>query len=361
MLAAAALLSLQSFAQISNINNAAIALRNSELEDAKKAVIEAVVHPDTKEDAKAWFYYAAVYDTIYNNPVYAGLVDPDFEEKFFTACKKCIELDAKKRYEYYCKDQAIINSAFRSFNKGITENNKQNYAAANRYYQMVLDVIPYDANGDLKKNNLSEKNIYLYMANASIQGKDKTGAKKYLQKLMDLNYDDHLIYLQMVSIYLEEGDTTSAFKFLDLGRQKYPNEKDLITQELNIYMVQGKQDVLIDKLNAALELAPEDYTLLFVRGTVYDNFAAVANKNYKHDRDTIAHLKKKASAEKVPTKKATYSNAAGNYAKSAENNLTKSREYTEKAEQNYLKVIELKEDYIDDRIKTPIKTYIDDK
>lgn len=347
MLAAATLLSLNTFAQTSKINDAAIGLRNGEMEDAKKAVNDAVIHPDTKDDPKAWFYFAAVYDTIYNNPLYGSLIDGDYEEKFLNACKKCIELDVKKRYEYYCKDQAIINSAFRSFNKGVMANQNKDYETANRYYQMVLDVLPYDKNEDLKKNNLSEKNVYLYMANAAFQGKDKQNAKIYLQKLMDLNYDDHLIYLQMVSIYLEENDTAMAFKYLDLGRQKYPSEKDLITQELNIYLVQHKQDVLLEKLNVALLLNPEDFTLQFVRGTVYDNFSNDFARKYKHDRDTCVYLKRKSTTEKVPAKKAAYTAALNKYSVSAETNLKNSKDYSAIAESDYLKVVEINPEFID--------------
>nr|MBC7612336.1 hypothetical protein [Pseudopedobacter sp.] len=347
MLTVVALASLQVFAQNSNIESAAIYLRNGEMEDAKKAIDAAVLHPETKNDPKAWFFYTAVYDTLYVNPLYANIMGNDIEEKFFYACKKCIETDVKKRYESYCKDQAIINSAFRSFNRGVSANQQKDYKTALKFYQMVLEVLPYDKNEDLKKNNLSEKNVYLYMANAAVQGGDKQNGKKYLQKLMDLNYDDHLIYMQMATLYLEESDTTSAMKFIDKGREKYPTEKDLITQELNIYLVQGRQDILINKLNSALDINPDDITLLFVRGSVLDNFANEHLKKYKHERDTATILKRKISTEKIPAKKTAMATSYTNFTKAAELNLKLSKENVVKAETDYKKVTELNPDYID--------------
>ncbi len=341
------LISFQAFSQNSNIESAAIYLRNGELEDAKKSIDAAVMNPESKDNPKAWFYFIAVYDTIYRNPAYASLIEPDLVDKFYDACKKCIETDVKNRYSYYCKDQAIINSAFMSFNKGISFYEQKDYKTALKYYQNVLDIMPYDKNEDLKKNNLSEKNIYLYMAFASIQSDNKAKAKIFLQKLMDLNYDDHLIYLQMVAIHLEEKDTATAVKFLDLGRQKYPTEKDLINQELNIYLNQGRRDVLVNKLNAALEINNEDITLLYVRGNVFDNFSSEFLKKYKHDRDTINSLKSRALTEKTPARKASYTNASNSFQASAESNLKKSREFVIKAEQDYKKVLELNADYID--------------
>jgi len=297
------LASLQGFAQKSKVESAALYLRNGEIEDAKKSIDEAVLHEDTKADPKAWFYLTAVYDTIYRNPAYAALAGTDLVDKFFNGCKKCIEYDAKARYSYYCKDQAIINAAFMLYNKAYNAYDAKDYASAIKYYQNTLEVIPYDKNEDLKKNNLSENNIYLYMAYAAVQGEDKPKAKQYLQKLIDLNYQDHLIHMQMVNIYLEEKDTTTALQYMDKARSLFPQEKDLINQELNIYLAQGKMDVLIDKLNAALEVNSEDKTLLYVRGNVFDNFANDYLKKSKHDRDTSSTLKRKAQTEKVPAKK----------------------------------------------------------
>ncbi|MCA0428043.1 MAG: hypothetical protein LCH37_11460 [Bacteroidetes bacterium] len=341
------LASLQGFAQKSKVESAALYLRNGEIEDAKKSIDEAVLHEDTKADPKAWFYLTAVYDTIYRNPAYAALAGTDLVDKFFNGCKKCIEYDAKARYSYYCKDQAIINAAFMLYNKAYNAYDAKDYASAIKYYQNTLEVIPYDKNEDLKKNNLSENNIYLYMAYAAVQGEDKPKAKQYLQKLIDLNYQDHLIHMQMVNIYLEEKDTTTALQYMDKARSLFPQEKDLINQELNIYLAQGKMDVLIDKLNAALEVNSEDKTLLYVRGNVFDNFANDYLKKSKHDRDTSSTLKRKAQTEKVPAKKQALNNAANNFTKSSATNLNKSKEFAAKAEVDYLKVVELDPDYID--------------
>jgi Tfp pilus assembly protein PilF len=347
MLFALLAISLAAGAQTNRVNDAAIYLRNGEIEDAKKAAEEAIEHPDTKADVKAWYYYVSILDTIIKNPTaYSKLAD-NVNEKFYGACMNCVKFDAKNKYGYYCKEQALINSAFLSFNSGIAAYEAKDYAKAIAYYQMVLDVIPFDKNEDLKKNNLSEKNIYLYMAYSAVQSKNNEKAKIYLGKLIEMNYDDHLIFSQMVNIHLEEGDTTKALTVLDDARKRYPSEKDLINQELNIYLAAGKQEVLIDKITAALELNPDDATLLYVRGNIYDNFSNDFNKRFRAQRDSVSIWKRKANTEKVLAKKTIFITNAGNCQKRADALLVTSKEYAAKAEIDYKKVVELNPEYID--------------
>lgn len=341
-------LTLPAIAQKSKVESAAIYLRNNEIEDAKKAIDEAVEHPDTKTDAKAWFYYASVYDSIYRNKQFmAQFNEPNIVEKFHNACKNCITHDTKNRYGYYCKEQGIINSAFMAFNKGIEKYEAQKFEEAIKYYQMVLDVLPFDKNGDLRKNNLAETNVILYMTYAAIQGEKKDEAKKLINKLMDLNYDDPVIYIQMVVMHLEEGDTTSALTYVDKGKAKFSSNKDLTNLELNIYLAQGKQDVLLDRLNNALENDPYSASLFYVRGNVYDNFASAETKKAKKAREEATAAQKKALTEKDPAKKQRLNAEAAAKRKTESELNKKSAEFGAKAEADYLKVIELEPTNID--------------
>ncbi len=340
-------ISLTAMAQNSNVESAAIYLRNGEIEDAKKSIDLAIVHPETKANPKAWYYYVSILDTIYRNPAYANIMDADIADKFYNGCLRCIETDVKNKYSFYCKDQAILNSAFMNFNKGISAYEQKDFKSAIRYYETVLSVIPYDKNEDLKKNNLSEKNIYLYMALSAMQSSDNPKSKIYLKKLMDLNYDDPVIYMQMANIYLEEKDTTTALQVIEQGRTKYPSEKDLINQELNIYMSMGRQDILVDKLNAAIEINPDDPMLLFVRGSVYDNYANDVNKKRKSIKEQATNTRKKAQIEKAPAKKTVFVKMADDLQKDYENEGKRANEYAAKAELDYKKVVELNPDYID--------------
>ncbi len=336
---------LDSFAQKSNIESAVIYLRNSEIEDAKKAIDEAAVNADTKDDPKMWSVRAAVYDSIYRNPELKGL-DNNTEEKFVTACIKCMETDVKKRYEDYC-GFAVINGAFAAYNKAIEYYQNDDAANALKYFQYVIDVFPYDKNGDLKKNNINEKTITLNMASLALKTKNNTDAKKHLQKLIDLDYNDPIIYLLMANVYYTEGDTTNGLSYTEKGRLRFPSDKDLINQELNIYLAQGKQNILMDKLNEALAQDEENATLLFVRGNVYDNYSVTAQKEYKHARDTVAKLNSKMKVEKVAVNKIKLDASIKKYNKNADSLSKVQKQFSALAEKDYLKVVEINPEYLD--------------
>ncbi|NBV04884.1 MAG: tetratricopeptide repeat protein [Cytophagia bacterium] len=79
------------------------------------------------------------------------------------------------------------------------------------------------------------------------------------------------------------GDTAAALQYLAQGRQAYPNDIGLVIDELNIYLSQGKQEMAIEKLTAAIALDPSNVNLYFARGTAYDNTkkSDLAEADYK--------------------------------------------------------------------------------
>jgi uncharacterized protein YpiB (UPF0302 family) len=333
-------------AQKSAVESAAIYLRNGEMEDAQKSIDAAAENDETKNDPKMWFYRSAVYDTLTRNPDYAKFVGNDGVEKLAIACRKCVDTDTKKRYSYYC-DLAVVNSAFLTYNKAIEFVQAKDAKNAVKYFQYTLDVIPYDKGNDLKKNNINEKNILLSLADLGLKTQDYPLAKTNLQKLIDMDYQDPVVYLLMGNIYFVEGDTTKGMGYVDQGRSKFQTDKDLINMELNVYMAQGRQDILLKKLDDALNLDNENITLLFVRGNVYDSYAANAVKQGRSARDTSAILSKKAKAQTNPASKTKLETASKNYAKLSDSLIRSSKDYVAKAEADYKRVVELKDDYID--------------
>lgn len=333
------------YAQRSNVESAIMYIRTSNVEDAKQAIDEAAVHQDTKNDVKMWATRAAVYDTIYRNPEYKKL-DNNTEEKFITACLKCLETDVKKRYEYYC-GYAVINAAFAAYNKAVEYYSANDPQNAVKFFQYVIDIFPYDKNGDLKKNNINEKLITKSIADLYYINKEYDNALIYYDKLIKMNYDDPLIFLYASNISFVLGDTTKGMTYVDEGRKHFATDKNLINQELNIYMAQGKQNVLIDKLNETLATDEENATLLFVRGNVYDNFATASQKQAKQARDTADILTKKARNEKVPANKTKLQNAAKNYNQLADSLFKNQKQNIALAEKDYLKVTEVNPENLD--------------
>jgi tetratricopeptide (TPR) repeat protein len=112
-----------------------------------------------------------------------------------------------------------------------------------------------------------------------------------------------LIYYFNAETFLKSGDTTQALESVSIGRNKFTNDKDLINYELNIYLKQGKSDVLLNKVNEALSIDPDNSTLIYVRGNIYDKFAADKYMAAEKAQDEAEKLERKAKNEKVPANK----------------------------------------------------------
>lgn len=340
-------ITIHSWAQKSQIESAALYLNNLEMEDAKKAIDAANDHPDTKDNVKMLYYRAAIYDTIFTSKdAKIRAVDIDAAEKWAIAAKRCLELDKKEIYKEQM-EYNIVNAAFACNSAAYDASKRGDYAKTQAYYQMVIELLPYDKNGDMRTNNLTEKSIVFNQFYFSNKEKNKVDQKKYLKRLIELDYQDHLIYAYLTNIYLEEGDTATAISYLDKGRALYPEKKDLISIEINLYITQGKIGLLLQKVELANEQKPDDPELIYTRGNLYDNAASGLNKEIKAFRDDANSASKKAKAEKnAVTKKQLESSAKDYLAKAAEISK-KANEYSTKAEADYLKAIDLNPDMID--------------
>ena len=339
------LITVSSWAQKSQIESAALYFNNSEIEDAKKSIDAAFEHPDTKDNVKMLYFRAAIYDTIFTSEKFKSL-DIDAAEKWALAARRCLELDKKELYKEVM-EYNIVNAAFACNTAAYDANKRGDYVKTQSYYQLVIDLLPYDKFGDMKTNNLTEKSIVFNQFYFSNKEKNKDDQKKYLNRLVELDYQDHLIYFYLTNIYLEAGDTATAITYLDKGRSLFPEKKDLIGMEINLYLSMGKVSELLSKVELANEQKPDDAELIYTRGNLYDNAAGGFNKEIKAIREEANSITKKAKAEKNATTKKTLEASAKEKLAKITDIAKKANEYTAKAEADYFKAIELNPEMID--------------
>jgi Tfp pilus assembly protein PilF len=345
ILGSAILLSAQVMAQKNNVESAAIYLRNAEVPEALEVIEKAAIHNDTKNDPKMWFYRTAVYDSIYRNKQYHPIAQ-NIEENLVISALQCLQSDVKKKYEYYC-GYAIINGAFAAYNKAYEYLQNQDADNASKYFNYVIQVVPYDKNKDLQKNNINENNINLAVADMFLRNEKFEQARAPLQKLIDAGYNDPIIYVLMANTYNILGDTASGLSFIEKGRTNFPTDKDLIITELNIYLNQGKQQILMQKLNDALEIDGDNPTLLYVRANIFDNFTNNAFKSSEMLRDSANNISRKAKREQVAATKTRLSNQVKEINRQADSAMSQALDFANKAETDYLKAVDVNPDYLD--------------
>ncbi len=276
------IVSLAGFSQNFNVQSAANSYKDlkytktsagrlKDLTDAKNFIDLAAVNEQTSNDPKMWYYRGRIFLEMDQDTLEAiKSLDVDAIEKSAVSFINCKKTDAKKNFTEDC-DNNIWISGVRLYNKATAALNKGDYERATRYFNLTMDIIPFDKDNNLKRNTITPDIINYNLAKTGIKSKDDAKAKLYLQKLIDGKYNDPNIYLQMSKVYLDEKDTVKALSYVEQGRKIFDENTNLLNAEINIYSAQGKIDALIEKFTNAIDLNPESELLYYNRGTLYEN------------------------------------------------------------------------------------------
>lgn len=311
-----------------------------DLLDAQKNIDEAIAHEKSMNEAKTWYYRGNVYFAIANSkaPEFAdqkasanetalksymkalvlNFKDPELQKldleknpadvmKFFTALN-----DKSTKYVDQMWTADIIGQKFpymaNSFlNQGV------DYFTKSKDYQKAMESFEAAVGVAALTGKVDTMSMY-YTAMAAEKAGNKDKAIQLYEGLTQMKYqgdgDGPRIYLALSQLYKEKGDKDKSLKVLQAGRKAYPDDKNLILEELNHYLAAGKLNEALDNLNLAVSKDPNNHTLHFALGTVYDN---LANPEKDKMQPTDAEYK----------------------------------DYIAKAEQAYKKAIEIKPDYFD--------------
>lgn len=264
------LIAVQGWAQSNNVQSAANSLKYNEFANAKKFIDLAAENELTANNPKMWYYRAKIYQAIADDSAStANNLDPDAAEKAATSFINLYKTDTKKNY-LEDADKIAWTSGYSLFNSAVKAYMKNETERATRLYTLSLDIFPLDKDNNLKRNNITPELVYKNLYFTAYKAKDFPKAKQHLQKLIDLKFNDPKIYLYMCRINLEEKDTASAIASIEKGRAIFDDNSILMNEEIRLYVLTGKTDILIEKLNQSIENAPDNEYLFLTRGTLYD-------------------------------------------------------------------------------------------
>ena len=268
-------ISLSVNAQQSNVQSAARSLsfdpmKYADLVNAKKSIDLAAESESTSNDPKMWYYRGKVYNMINSNTeAQKNNLDPEAIEKAVQSFINCIKTDTKKNY--YDEVKSLVwQSAITLFNKGVNAYSSNNPEGAMKMYEIIFGVFPLDPDNNLKRNNITPDILNKNMYFAANKTGDKAKARSYLQKLIDNKFNDPKIYLWMSRSYLEQSDTVNAISNIEKGRTIFDDNSSLMNEEIRLYLLTGKTEVLIEKLAASIESAPDNENLYLTRASLYE-------------------------------------------------------------------------------------------
>ncbi len=329
-----------SFSQSMQVQNMFNYLRNKEYEKAKSSADAASIHETTKLSSKMWLYRGNVYRAIYTDTSKKVRdIDLAAEEKALEAYINCLKYDKDVIYKEDAKGPLVLTAA--------ATRNKSNYYKQNKefdnaiYCLELLELsLPFDFDQGIKRNNITKEKLLFDKFDLYKFAANKSKTIEYANKLIEANYKDSKIYTDMVKISLMDKDTSAALSYIEKGKIMFEDNMTLIGTEIDIFLARKKINELKDKLNKAIDLAPDNELLHAVLGQVYEKSGDLVNS----EKEYLKALEIKPDYEIINFKLgAFYFNLAAEFNKKLNDlppkETVKSKDYNEKIIDNFKKAI----------------------
>lgn len=256
-------ISLNAYSQKAAIQTAINYLNYGELDKAKEAIDGASNNESTAGIAKTWYIRGKVYHAIHESTdaKYTAL-KPGALQEALTSYQKTMELDTKKEYKEEML-QRLAGAAGAMMNEGVNAYRDKKYEEALMYFNKSREI-------NSKYLNYTDT---LAIYNSALAA-EKTGKSKEaiddLNQLTAMNYGGAKMYSLLATLQLESKDTTAALTTINSGRQKYPEDNNLVIQGLNIYLQSGRDKEAYEQLDAAIQKDPGNANLYYAKGVLSD-------------------------------------------------------------------------------------------
>lgn len=210
---------------------------------------------------KTWRYRGDIYMNIALDSA-LSVEFPDALTKSFESYLKARELDKRGSYADQIK-MGLTRAMNKSMNDGIGKYNAKdyggaamNFALSNRVSQEAFD---------------STFTLALYNTALSYEkAGDLDNAVKYYYECAEIKYQVPEVYLLIANLYSNAEQEDKALEVLQKARMEYPKDKNLILEELNIYLRNKEYEKAKSNLAMAIEADPSNEVLFFSQGAVND-------------------------------------------------------------------------------------------
>lgn len=271
--------------------------RDKDCEDLKKGVesIESAINDEkTNTWAKTWYYGGNLYFNAALNQ------DADCSQQFEKPLDKTFDFYVKAM-QYNIKSEDASNLDIESDQGmlkllGLIYNKETDFEDPTYMRDILGQKFPYLANAFINTGveafqaedyeralELSEKSVgvnafmnrfdSLGMFNAALAAErleKYDDALAYYSVLTAVGYGGPDLFMYMASIHERRGDTTKKMEVIRKGREAYPKDPNLITEELSYLISTGQTDKALENFDDAIAADPSNPSLYYNRGIIYD-------------------------------------------------------------------------------------------
>lgn len=281
--------------------------------EAAKAIEPALTNPETANDPETWKlagdFQKAIYDEE-NMKLYLPGGQADTTKlynslvKMFEYYLKCDETEQAKvqsgelKKAKYRKKNADALKAVRMnlINGGADAYNRNDYAAAQKYFGLFVDVVNEPLFADdaaLKADTLNA--LYAnYAAMAAAMQKDNNDVIKYGKIGKEDKNEGWRSLMYMAETYSKElNDTAKWLEVLKEGTDRFPEQDFFVGNIMDYYIQKGMVDEGLNQINQLLSVKETPY-YLYVKGILlyekkqYDDAVATFNKIIANNTDLVA-------------------------------------------------------------------------
>ncbi|MCX6325911.1 MAG: tetratricopeptide repeat protein [Bacteroidia bacterium] len=238
------------------------------LDKAKEAIDQALVD----EKSKDWFntYFAkgklcqACFES--DNPKFKDFY-PDPLAEAYAAYEKAMELDPKGTMKKKIITTLTYNSlAVNLYAQGSARFEAKNYEGALKSFESQIIITESD-----KYAGVVDTGMYYNAGLAAVNSGKYNEAIKHFNKCAEMKYLGITPYYQIYESYLGLGDTIKAESILTGLSSKFPDDKTITLQLIDLYLKSNKTEEALKYIIVAKEADPTNFSLYLAAGITFLN------------------------------------------------------------------------------------------
>jgi tetratricopeptide (TPR) repeat protein len=256
------------FAQKGKVTSAMTFIEQGTLDKAKEALDQAMTDPKTMNWFNTYFAKGKLCQAVYksDNPKFKAFYTDPLDEAY-NAYEKAIQLDAKGGIKKRIITGMVYNAlALDLYSQGGAQFDSKDYAGALKSFETQIKITESD-----KYVGVTDTGMYYNAGLAASNAGKQQEAIKYFEKCAEMKYLGITPYFQMSQSYLLMGDTVKAESLLKSLPDKFPGDKNVTLQLIDLYIKAGKNDEALKHLAIAKADDPSNYSLHFAEGIIYLN------------------------------------------------------------------------------------------
>jgi tetratricopeptide (TPR) repeat protein len=253
------------FAQRREVRNASRNLNRGNLEQALEGIQKAVADESTKIEPETWILKTKILMEIAasEDPNINNLADQPLYDAY-DAIKKAEELDTENKNLLDIQQTLLILSEY-FFNAGALSYNETQYMEASKYFERSYQISE-------SFGSIDTATLYNAGLSAEIAGNRERAVEIY-KIVAGYDYDQPFLYSSLAGIESQMENYDEAAKWITKGRERYPDNLDLIFSEANVYLTSGNIPEARRVLQLAIERDPENANLHYAFAVNYDQMS----------------------------------------------------------------------------------------